>query len=374
VADGVTYIRSDEQLMLADTVREFLVANASLDGVREASLTDTAFDEDTWRGIANMGVVGLNIPDRHGGAGYGFMEMAVVFEELGAMVTAVPLLSSLLASTAIVSAGTDDQAGVLLPGIAAGDVVATLAVFEGAHDEGYSSASTSATSSVDGWVLDGSKRFVTDAPTADLIVVSARVADGVGLFVVRADASGVTVRPTPSLDPTRPLGEVVLDGVEVEDGAYLGHAPQSEAIRKALDAGVVALAQEQVGGAQRCLEMAVDHAKTRYQFGRAIGSFQAVKHMCADMLVAVEHARTVAWHAAGTIDDPTEAQISVPLAKSVCSDAYVKVAGDNIQIQGGIGFTWEHDAHLYFKRAKSTALLLGSVDLYRDRLADAIGV
>ena len=144
-------------------------------------------------------------------------------------------------------------------------------------------------------------------------------------------------------------------------------------MRAALDHGVVALAQEQVGGAQRCLEVSVEYAKTRFQFGRAIGSFQAIKHRCADMLVAVEHAKSVAWHAARTLDDPEESRISVPLARSVCSDAYLLCAGDNIQIHGGIGFTWEHDAHLYFKRAKSTSLLLGSVDTYRDRLADAIG-
>jgi alkylation response protein AidB-like acyl-CoA dehydrogenase len=146
------------------------------------------------------------------------------------------------------------------------------------------------------------------------------------------------------------------------------------AVRAALDLGVVALAQEQVGGAERCLETSVDYAKTRYQFGRAIGSFQAVKHRCADMLVAVEQAKSVAWHAARTLDDPEESRISVPLARSVCSDAYLICAGDNIQIHGGIGFTWEHDAHLYFKRAKSTSLLLGSVGEYRDRLADALGI
>jgi alkylation response protein AidB-like acyl-CoA dehydrogenase len=167
---------------------------------------------------------------------------------------------------------------------------------------------------------------------------------------------------------------VSLSAVTVDADAYLGGAPNERAIVSALDLGVVAVAQEQVGGAQRCLEISVDYANTRYQFGRAIGSFQAVKHMCANMLVSVEHAKSVAWHAARSIDDPEEARIAVPLARSVCSDAYMKVAGDTIQIFGGIGFTWEHDAHLYFKRAKSTSLLLGSVDSYRDRLADAIGI
>jgi alkylation response protein AidB-like acyl-CoA dehydrogenase len=215
---------------------------------------------------------------------------------------------------------------------------------------------------------------VIDAPNAAQFIVSARTPNGVGLFVVDAGAEGLSVRPTPALDATRPLGEVSLRAVTVEPDAYLGGAPCGNAVTSALDIGVIAVAQEQVGGAQRCLEMSVEYANDRYQFGRAIGSFQAVKHMCADMLVSVEHAKSVAWHAARSISDSEEARIAVPLAMSVCSDAYTKAAGDTIQIFGGIGFTWEHDAHLYFKRAKSLSLLLGSVDYYRDRLADAIGL
>jgi alkylation response protein AidB-like acyl-CoA dehydrogenase len=226
----------------------------------------------------------------------------------------------------------------------------------------------------DGWILNGTKRFVTDAPNADCFVVSAETGSGVGLFVVWSGSDGVNVIPTPSLDATRPLGQLDLEHVAVPNDAYLGDSPGPGVVARALDAGVVAMASEQVGGAAACLEASVDYAKTRYQFGRQIGSFQAIKHMCADMLVAVEHARSVAWHAAGTFDDPEESRISVPLAKSVCSDTFLTGAGDNIQIHGGIGFTWEHDAHLYFKRAKADSLLLGSVDSYRDRLADAIGI
>ncbi|GMR01820.1 MAG: acyl-CoA dehydrogenase family protein [Acidimicrobiia bacterium] len=374
MADAITFARSDEQSMLASTVREFLEANTDLDSVREMSLTQDAFDEVAWRGLAEIGVVGLNIPEAYGGAGYGLGELSVVFEELGRMVTPSPLLSSLLASTAILAAATDEQKAALLPSIASGETIATLAVFEDLHGSDLTSAETVAEPADGGWIVNGTKRFVTDAPNASLLIVAARVDGAAALFAVDVDADGVTVRVTPALDATRPLGEVVCSDVRLGNDAYLGHAPHPEAVRAALDAGVVALAHEQVGGAQRCLEMAVEYAKTRYQFGRAIGSFQAVKHTCADMLVAVEHAKSAAWHAARSIDDPDEAPISVSLAKSVCSDAYVKVAGDNIQVHGGIGFTWEHDAHLYFKRAKSTALLLGSVGSYRDRLGDAIGV
>ena len=374
VVDTVNFIRTDEQVMLADTVREFLESSASLDRVREASLTPDAYFADVWQTMAEMGLIGLEIDEQYGGAGYGFAELAVVFEELGAMVTPVPLLSSVLASTAIADAGTDAQKSALLPPIASGETIATLAVFETAHDTALSVPAMVAVPSDPGWVLTGTKRYVTDAVNADQFIVTAHSGDGVGLFVVDADTKGVAVVPMPALDATRPLGEVILDGVPSAHDAYLGDAPNPGAIVKALDAGVVAMASEQVGGARACLEASVDYAKTRYQFGRQIGSFQAVKHMCANMLVALEHARSVAWHAAATIDDPVEARISVPLAKSVCSDAYLKVAGDNIQVHGGIGFTWEHDAHLYFKRAKADSLLLGSVDSYRDRLAGALGI
>lgn len=358
--------------MLADTVRSFLEATVEMDSVREASLARGAIHRPAWEGLAELGVVGLHIPEAYGGAGYSFVETAIVFEELGRRVVPLPLLSCVLASAAILAAGTESQKARYLPPIASGGRIASLAVFESAHD--LSPLATRAVPDGDGWRLSGTKRYVTDASRAEAFVVAATTGDGVGLFFVQAGADGVTVTPTPSLDATRPLGEVALDGALVSEDAYLGGAANGEALRSALDAGVVALAQEQAGGAQRCLEISVEHAKSRFQFGRAIGSFQAVKHMCADMLVAVEHAKSAAWHAARTLEDPEESPIAVPLAKSVCSDAYVYVAGEMIQILGGLGFTWEHDAHLYFKRAKSNSLLLGSVDSHRDRLSDAIGI
>lgn len=372
--EAITFGRSEEQAMLADTVRELLAANADLDSVRELSLTVDAFNRHVWSGLGEMGVIGLTVPEEYGGAGYGFGEMAVVFEELGAMVTPTPLLSSLVASTAILEAGGDAHKAALLPSVASGETIATLAAFEAPHCNGATTIATSAKREGGGWTINGMKRFVTDAPNAGLFVVTALVDGEAALFAIEAGTDGLTVEPTPSLDPTRPLGQITLEGVTVPDDAHLDAAAGADALARAIDVGVVAMSQEQVGGAQRCLEMSTAYAKARYQFGRAIGSFQAVKHTCADMLVAVEHAKSAAWHAARTVDDASEAPISVPLARSVCSDAYLAVAGANIQVHGGIGFTWEHDAHLYFKRAKSTALLFGSVDRYRDRLADAIGI
>ena len=373
MADVVSFVRSDEQAMLAQTLREMLVGSLDMDSIRELSLTHDALDRASWASLAEMGLVGLMIPEEYGGAGSTFADMAIVFEELGRVVVPVPLLSSVMASTAIVAAGTSEQHQHLLPSLANGTRIGTVAAFERPHDDPYLTPQTHAERANGGWRVRGTKRYVTDAMASDLFVVTASIDGAVGLFVVPADAEGLERSPMAALDPTRPLGQVDLD-VVVGDDALLGGGAHPEAVRRTMDAGVVAIAQEQVGGAQRCLEMSVEYAKARYQFGRAIGSFQAIKHRCADMLVAVEHARSVARYAAMAWDEPTESAIAVPLARSVCSDAYLRVAGDSIQIHGGIGFTWEHDAHLYFKRAKASSLLLGSVGMFRDRLGDAIGV
>ena len=372
MAERITFARTEEQLMLAATVRDFLESTSSMDSVRELSLTDSAMDRDAWDGLVQMGLVGLHVPEEFGGAGYSFVETAIVFEELGRRVTPVPLLSVVMATEAIMAAASDEQKAEILPSIVSGDQIASLAVFESAHD--LNAVDTTAERSDDGWTVFGTKRFVTDAPNAQLFVVSANTPDGVSLFVVDRDAEGVTVTPTPSLDATRPLGEVSLADVAINDEAHLKSGSADSAISAGLDIGVVALAQEQAAGTQRCLEMSVDYANERFQFGRAIGSFQAVKHMCADMLVSAEHAKSAAWHAARSVGDANEVSVAIPVARSVCSDAYLKAAGDTIQIHGGIGFTWEHDAHLFFKRAKASSLLLGSVDSYRTRLADAIGI
>lgn len=372
MVDGVTFVRSDEQTMLADTLAELLGASTDMDRTRQLSLTLDAHDQDVWAALSQMGLVGLALPGEFGGAETTFTDVAIVFEELGRFVVAVPLLSTVSASVAILAAGTEGQHAALLPPIAAGTAIATLAVYEDPHG-GVDAPSTSAARIDGGWRISGRKRFVTDAPNADLFVVSAVTDDGVRLFAVDAEREGVVVEPVAALDATRPLADVTFDVIVGEDAALSG-ANGVAALHHALDVAVVMLAAEQVGVAQRCLEISVEYAKERYQFGRAIGSFQAIKHRCADMLIAVEHARSVAWYAAATLDDPSEAAIAVPLAKSVCSDAAIKVAGDTIQVLGGIGFTWEHDAHLYFKRAKSSSLLFGTVEVHRDRLADAIGV
>lgn len=367
----VSFRRTEEQELLASTLRDLLGATADMDRTRELSLTRDAIDRPVWDALVELGLVGISLPDEYGGAGSPFTDVAVVFEELGRVVAAVPLLSTLMASTVIERAGSDEQRRRWLPGLASGSSIGTLAAFESRHGDPLESA-TSAEATDGGWRLRGTKRFVTDAVHADLFVVTATVDNALACFVVPSDAGGIEVTPLDALDPTRPLADVSFD-VALADDARLPTDDARAVVSAALDRGVVALAAEQVGGAQRSLEEAVDYAKSRFQFGRAIGSFQAVKHRCADMLVAVEHARSAAWQAAASIDDAQEAAVMVPVARSVCSDAFVRVAGDAIQVFGGIGFTWEHDAHLYFKRAKADSLILGSVGAHLDRLADAIG-
>lgn len=371
MVDAISFIRTDEQSMLSSTLSEFLGATVDFDVVRDMSTTTTSLDRAVWDGLGGMGLIGLHIPEEFGGAGYTTADVAVVAEQLGNYVASVPYLSTVMASRAVLEGGSDEQRARLLPDLASGAKIGTLAIYEAPHAGVGATGETVLTASEDGYILEGVKRYVTDAPHASVFVVAASLDGSPVLVVVGADTLGVAVTPTNSLDATRPLGEVSFDGVLVDPSDLIADA--GTALRRAVDFGVVVMAAEQVGGAQWCLDTSVDYAKTRYQFGRPIGSFQAIKHRCADMLVAVEHARSVAWHAAVTFDDPQESALAVPLARSVCSDAFIRAAGDTIQILGGIGFTWEHEAHLFFKRAKSTSLLFGSVDSYRDRLADAVG-
>ncbi len=349
--------------MLSATVRELVDASVDFDATRELSTTDRALDENTWAAIKDMGVLGLHLPEEVGGAGYSAVEVALVIEELGRSVAAVPYLSTVVASYAMDLAGVGSD---VLASVADGSAVATVAFYESAHGDVVGDAV------VEDGSLTGTKRYVTDGVHADVFVVSASRDGAPVLAVVAADADGVEVTPVNALDATRPLAAVTFDGVALADRS-VGSVTQDEL--GAVEAfAAMCLASEQVGGAQRCMEVAVEYAKSRYQFGRAIGSFQAVKHKCADMLVAVEHARSAAAHAASSFEDETERSIAVPLARSVCSDAFLQIAGDTIQVLGGIGFTWEHEAHLYFKRAKADALLFGDVDVWRDRLADAVGL
>jgi len=310
------------------------------------------------------------------------VELVALMEEMGASLLCAPFFSSVcLAGTTLLAGASQAQKSSILPGLASGETTATVAYTEKNGRWDASAIEALARSEGESWVLSGAKTFVPDGGTADLFVVAAREAGstgeaGVTLFLVPADASGVARRGLPTLDQTRRQGELVLRDVRVPDASRIGAAGEGWTIlATALDRALIALAAEQLGGAQRCLDLSVAYAKERVQFGRPIGSFQAIKHKCADMLVLVESARSAVYYAAAaaTADDP-EVPVLASLAKAYCSDAYFRGAAESIQIHGGVGFTWEYDVHLYFKRAKSSETLLGDASFHRERIARRIGL
>jgi alkylation response protein AidB-like acyl-CoA dehydrogenase len=302
------------------------------------------------------------------------VELIVVLEEMGAALLCAPFFSTVvLAANAVMTSGDDDAKKYLLPGLASGETIGTLALTEDNGRWDFGGIECAAEPSGDGWVLNGHKMFVLDGHVADLVVVAARTKAGVSLFGVKGDAEGLTRTALPTMDQTRKQARLEFSGtpawlIGTDGGAEAGLA-------KTLDLAAVALAAEQVGGAQRVLDASVEYAKTRIQFGRPIGSFQAIKHKCADMLLEVESAKSAAYYAAWVAaEDSDELPVVASLCKSYCSEAYFHAAAENIQIHGGIGFTWEHPAHLYFKRAKSSELLFGDPAYHRELLAQRIGI
>ena len=366
---------SDEQEELRASVRRFLAEKSPETEVRRLMDTTEGYDPAVWSQMAEqLGLQSLTIPEEFGGSGFTYVELLVVLEEMGAALLCAPFFSSVaLAANALLTSGDDEAKKNYLPGIASGETIATLAITEDNGKWDFSGIECAATQKDGGWVLDGHKMFVIDGHVADLIVVAARTAAGVSLFAVQGDAPGLTRTPLPTMDQTRKQARLEFSGtpavlIGTDGGAEPG-------LSKTLDLAAVALAAEQVGGAQRVLDASVEYAKTRIQFGRPIGSFQAIKHKCADMLLEVESAKSAAYYAAwAAADDSDELPVVASLAKSYCSEAYFHSAAENIQIHGGIGFTWEHPAHLYFKRAKSSELLLGDPSYHRELLAQRIGI
>ncbi len=371
---------SEEQEELRQTVRRFLEDKSPSAEVRRLMETTEGYDEGVWKQMAQeLGLQSLHLPEAYGGQGFTFVELAIVLEEMGRVLLCAPYFSTVvLAANAIMNVGTDEQQGTLLPGIASGETIATLAFTEPSGKWDASGITMEARQDGDGYVLDGTKMFVIDGHTADLVVVVARAAgtsgeDGIGFFTVDGDAAGLTRTPLATMDQTRKQAKLEFSGVKAQP---LG-APGGgwAALSKTLDQAAVGLSNEMVGGAQKVLDMSVEYAKVRVQFGRPIGSFQAIKHKCADMLLEVESAKSAAYYSAwAAAEDNEELPVVASLAKAYCSDAYFHAAAENIQIHGGIGFTWEHDAHLYFKRAKSSEILLGDATYHRELLAHRIGI
>jgi alkylation response protein AidB-like acyl-CoA dehydrogenase len=366
---------SEEQEELRRITRQFLESKSPETEVRRLMDTTEGYDPKVWSQMANeLGLQSLIIPEEHGGQGFTYVELTVVLEEMGRALLCAPYFASVvLATNTLLHSGDESAKKDLLPGIASGETIATVAFTEpnGRWDE----TGIEATASKDGdsWRLDGTKMFVIDGHVADLIIVAARTGAGVSLFSVAGDAEGLTRTPLSTMDQTRKQAKLELASVP---GTLIGDDGKGwDVLGRVLDLTAVGLAAEQVGGAQKVLEMSVEYAKDRVQFGRPIGSFQAIKHKCADMLLEVESAKSAAYYAAWCAAELNDELPEVAcLAKAYCSEAYFHSAAENIQIHGGIGFTWEHPAHLYFKRAKSSELLFGDPTYHRELLAQRLGI
>ena len=367
-----------EQEELRRYTRQWLDENCPMETVRTLMDTERGYDPGHWAALAEMGWLGMAIPTEWGGAGFGFLELFVVLEEQGRSLFCGPFLSTVVMAAGVISeAGDDRQKQEHLSAIAAGDLVASVAFTEpDGRWEAEGITTDARPRPGGGWTLEGTKSFVLDGHVADLLVVAARTDSGVSLFLVPAGTDGVCARRLETMDQTRKQAEITLDNVDLEADALLGTEGGGWPIlERMLERAAVALAAEQVGGAQACLEMAVSYAKVRKQFGRPIGSFQAIKHKCADILAQVESARSAAYYAGWAVgEDNEERGLMASLAKSYCSEAFFFSAAENIQIHGGIGFTWEHDAHLYFKRAKSSELLFGDPSFHREKIAGQLGL
>ena len=365
---------SDEQVEFRTALRRFLSDTSPSVETRRLMETDIGYDADVWRQMSqDLGLTAIHIPESYGGQGFGVSELAIATEEMGRALLCAPYFAStVLGATAIMHAGSEDQKQTLLPGIAAGEVIATLAFTE-AHGRWDDDAIAMTATQVNGtYVLNGTKSFVLDGHSADLLVVVARRpdstgADGLSFFTVAGNAPGIERVLLKSADLTRKLAKLTFANVEATLLGEEGSA--AEPLRETLDIAAICLANEMVGGAERLFEDAVAYAKMRVQFGRPIASFQSLKHKAAEMLMEVELAKSGAYYAAAAADEGDEdVSALASLAKATAADTYMQTAIHAVQIHGGIGFTWENDTHLWYKRAKSSEVFLGGSDYHRERL------
>jgi alkylation response protein AidB-like acyl-CoA dehydrogenase len=374
---------TEEQEALRATARAFLAEHSASEQVRAAMASELGFAPEVWKQIAaELGWPAACIPEAYGGLGLGAVELTALLETMGEALLCAPFFSSIcLGANALRVAGSDAQQRELLPAIAEGRSLATLAAFE--PDKSWGAAGIESTARRQGgdYLLSGRKRFVLGGDCADLLVVAARregsrEEDGISLFAVPAETRGVERRALRTLDQTRRLAEIELHDVRVPASARLGEeGAGASALERILELAAIALAAEQVGGAQRCLDLAVAHAKSRVQFGRPIGSFQAIQHKCADLMLRVESARSAAYYAACVAaEEGPELSRVASLAKVYCSEAYFQCAADSLQIHGGVGFTWEYDVQLHLKRAKWSESFLGDPAWHRERVARLIGI
>ena len=372
---------NQEQELLRATARKFFESECPSEFVRARMAEPAGVTDEFWAKLAEQGWLGLIYPEAYGGAGLGFVDLTVLMEEMGRAVMPGPFFSTvLLGGLTILEAGSSAQKTEWLGKISAGEAKATLAFTEPNARWDAAAVTVTARESAGRFTLSGTKLFVLDAHLADVLVVVARTREGkraeegLSLFLVPKGAPGIDVKLLPTMDQTRKLCEVTFADVAVDAEALLGAKDGAWApLSRVLDRATVALCAEMCGGAQRVLDMTTEYAKIRVAFGKPIGSYQGVKHKAADMLVEIENAKSLTYYAAWAVDENVpEAPLAASMAKAYVSDAFRKAAGTGIQLHGGIGFTWEHDLHLYFKRAKSSEFTFGDGTWHRERVAQLI--
>ncbi|MBW2717011.1 MAG: acyl-CoA/acyl-ACP dehydrogenase [Deltaproteobacteria bacterium] len=374
---------SEDQDELRRAARRFLAVASSEERVRSVMETEQGYDSTTWERLSEeLAWTALTIPEEYGGLGMSYLDLHPLMEEMGRSLLCSPFFSTIcLGANALMLGGADLHKERYLPGIAAGETTATLAYAEKNNRMDAEGVEATYSRNGTGYILRGGKSYVVDGHTAALLVIAARTENsngskGVSLFLVPGDTEGLRRTWLPTMDQTRRLASIELSDVVVPHDALLGEEGRGWALcERTLDLARIALAAEQVGAAEMCLDMAVEYAKVRKQFGRPIGSFQAIKHKCADMLMMVESARSAAFYASALAGQgEADLEEAASSAKAFCSDTFFHCAAENIQIHGGIGFTWEHPAHMYFKRAKATETLFGDPSFHRERFARRMGL
>ncbi len=375
---------TQEQKMIRDTAQAFLAEVSTSDGIRSAMETERGFDQKVWNRICEeMYWQAIHIPEEYGGMGLGYVELVVLLEQMGQRLLCSPFFSTVcLGANALLTCGTNQQKHEYLSQICEGRLTATLAYTSSNGRWDALALQTIVIPKGDDYVLNGTYRYVLDGHTADLLIVAARIEgsigeEGISLFAVESDTPGMTRTWLPTMDQTRKQAEIVMENVVLTHANLMGeYATAWPNLSKIIQLATIAAAAEQVGGSQQVLDLTVAYTKDRVQFGRPVGAFQAVKHQAADMMQRTEVARSAIYYAACIAEEATtggvlanELSEAASVAKSYCSDSYFKNAGDAIQLHGGVGFTWEYDAHLFFKRAKSSELFLGNGAYHREQIA-----
>jgi alkylation response protein AidB-like acyl-CoA dehydrogenase len=372
---------SEDQEALQRAAREFLAAECPTALVRDNAKDGDGVPRALYRKMAELGWMGLVVPETQGGLGLSTLDLALVLEEIGRAVVPGPFLPTQLVIAALLGAGTPAQRAAWLPRFLAADAFGTVAFVEGDQPLEPGGIQATAKKTKDGWVLDGTKLFVQDAPGADVVLVAARTKAGtkeagISLFLVERGTKGLRVRPHESFDLTRRSGEITLKRVLVPKTALVGREGDAwPLLSRLFDLACIGIAADSLGGAWKAIQMAVEYAKMREQFGRKIGSFQAMKHIAAEMVAEVEPSRSLVWYAAYAYDarPPKEAARAAAMAKAALGDIYSRTVRRAVEMHGGIGFTWEFDLHLWFKRAHLNEVAYGDPVLHRERVATLDG-